>query len=85
LHDLPNQLDESVGKLQPQVILPRNSSADFAAQDLVKWRWLVVRLAEEVDLGFQDFVPPARQKTDSAAEFEESKQFQYSTHVCLLM
>jgi hypothetical protein len=30
LHELPNQVHESVRKLQPQAILPGNSSTDFA-------------------------------------------------------
>jgi hypothetical protein len=30
LHELPNQQDESIGKPQPQAILPGNSSPDFA-------------------------------------------------------
>jgi hypothetical protein len=30
LHKLANQLDESVGKLQPEAILPGESSPDFA-------------------------------------------------------
>jgi hypothetical protein len=30
LDELPNQLDKSVGKLQPQAILPGNGSPDFA-------------------------------------------------------
>jgi hypothetical protein len=30
LHELPNQVDESVGKLQPQAILLGNGSTDFA-------------------------------------------------------
>jgi hypothetical protein len=29
-HELPNQLDESIGKLQPQTILPGNRSPGFA-------------------------------------------------------
>jgi hypothetical protein len=60
LHELPNQVHEPVGKLQPQAILPRESSPDFATQDLVKWGWSAVGLAEEIDLGLQNFVPPVR-------------------------
>jgi hypothetical protein len=30
LHELPNQVDEAVGKLQSQAILPGNGSPDFA-------------------------------------------------------
>jgi hypothetical protein len=29
LHELSNQVDEPVGKLQPQAILPGNGSPDF--------------------------------------------------------
>ena len=35
-------------------------------------------LAEEVDLGLQDFIPPARQKTDSTADLNEGERLQYS-------
>jgi hypothetical protein len=30
LHELSNQVDEPVGKLQPQAILPGSGSPDFA-------------------------------------------------------
>jgi hypothetical protein len=30
LHELPNDVHQSVGKLQPQAILPGSSSTDFA-------------------------------------------------------
>ena len=51
---------------------------DFGAQDLVKRGRPVVGLAEVVDLGFQDFVPPACEKADPTADLGESKHFQYS-------
>ena len=73
LHEVPNHLDKSIGKLQPQAILPRGSSPDFATQNLVKRGWPVVRLAEVVDLGFQDFVPPACDKANPTADLGKSE------------
>jgi hypothetical protein len=73
LHELPNQVHEPVGKLQPQAILPRESSPDFSTQDLVKRGGSAVGLAEVVDLGFQDFVPPTCQKPDSTSDLGESE------------
>jgi hypothetical protein len=80
LHELPNQVDEAVGKLQPQAILPGNSSTDFAMQDLIERGRLVVGLAEEVDLRIQSSVLPARQKADCTTSLDESEQLQYSSH-----
>jgi len=78
LHEVPSQLDESVGKLQPQAILPGESSTDFGTQYPVKRGRFVVGLAEVIDLGFKDSVPPARQKADPTADFSRSEHFQYS-------
>ena len=81
LDELPNQLDKSVGKLQPQAILPGNGSPDFATQGFVKWGWSVVGLAEEVDLGIQNSLPPVRKKADPTADLGKSEQLQYSGQV----